>query len=173
MLLETAVSLINHPGVAAAEISNWVDLGCGNGLFTKALASLLKPQSTIYAIDRAPQVKDGTIQNEIQVITRKSDFVTDSLDLPPLDGILMANSLHYVKDKPQFIDRMNGLLKPAGKFIIVEYDTDRPNRWVPYPLKYTALVPVFRMAGYRQIEFIHAVPSVYRDADIYGCIISR
>jgi trans-aconitate methyltransferase len=173
MHLQNAVSLINHPGVSTNGIAKWADLGCGNGLFSKALASLLKPFSTIYAIDKTPGIKDGSTGNGIHIITRKSDFVLDELELPPLDGILMANSLHYVKDKSEFINHISSKLKPAGKFIIVEYDSDRSNRWVPYPLPFTALMPLFRMAGFQSIELINTVPSVYRDADIYGCMISR
>ena len=39
--------LTNSPGPAT-----WADLGCGDGTFTLALASLLPAGSTIYAVDQ-------------------------------------------------------------------------------------------------------------------------
>jgi SAM-dependent methyltransferase len=173
MNLQNAVSLINHPAVAANGITNWADLGCGNGLFSIALASLLKPGSNVYAVDKTPGITDDRTSDGVHLIVRKFDFLSDEPDLPQLDGILMANSLHYVKDKIKFINQIKDILKPDGKFIIVEYNTDRSNRWVPYPLPFSELPALFLHAGFTSVELINSVPSVYRDSNIYGCIISH
>ncbi|HCW09353.1 MAG TPA: hypothetical protein DGG95_18515, partial [Cytophagales bacterium] len=80
----------------------WADLGCGNGLFTKALASLLGKKSKIFALDKTHQIIEPIYHySEIEFI--KTDFVGEPLTLKNLDGVLMANSLHYVKDKPKLI----------------------------------------------------------------------
>ena len=50
MQLSEAIQLIQHP--VTKEKSAYADLGCGNGLFTKALAQLVAPQSVIYAVDK-------------------------------------------------------------------------------------------------------------------------
>jgi SAM-dependent methyltransferase len=173
MKFHDAVSLINHPGIISNNNTTWADLGCGNGLFSKALASLLKPLSTVYAVDRTPGIKDNKTENGVNIIARTKDFTTDELNLPPLDGILMANSLHYVHDKTTFIKQVINSLKPSGKFIIIEYNSNQPNRWVPYPLPFSAVSPLFTGAGFNKIEMINKVPSVYRDTDIFGCIITH
>ena len=59
MKFHDAVSLINHPGIMSNDNTTWADLGCGNGLFSKALASLLRPSSAVYAIDKTPGIKDS------------------------------------------------------------------------------------------------------------------
>jgi SAM-dependent methyltransferase len=173
MKFHDAVSLINHPGIMLNDKAIWADLGCGNGLFSRALASLLRPSSAVYAIDKIPGIKDSITEEGVKIIARKNDFIEDDLDLPPLDGILMANSLHFVEDKFTFINKISKKLNSAGRFIIVEYNSDLSNRWVPYPLPFSAVSTLFIKAGFNKIEMINKVPSVYRDTDIFGCIVTR
>ena len=42
----------------------------------------------------------------VVVKTIESDFVHDDLNLENLDGILMANALHFVRHKKSFIEKM-------------------------------------------------------------------
>ena len=173
MKFHDAVTLINHPGIISNHKTTWADLGCGTGLFSRALASLLLPSSTVYAIDKIPGIRDNITENGVNILAKQKDFTQDELDVPPLDGILMANSIHYVQHKSSFINQIRMKLKPAGKFIIVEYNSDRSNHWVPYPMPFSAVSPLFAKAGFNRIELINKIPSVYRDTDIFGCIITR
>jgi SAM-dependent methyltransferase len=58
------------------------------------------------------------------------------MDLPALDGIVMANSLHFHRKKAPIIEALRRLLKPGGRLLVVEYNTDRGNAWVPYPITF-------------------------------------
>ena len=49
-----AVRLLSSPELQPIRPQTWADLGCGDGVFTRALASLLVPGSTIHAMDRDP-----------------------------------------------------------------------------------------------------------------------
>ena len=117
-----ACALIEH-GVAG-QPGKWADLGCGDGVFTSALCTLLSEEAAIYAVDkdrrRLHQLENNIAESypSAHVNTVRADF-TRSLPLPPLDGIAMANSLHFVKRKPSIISQICEKLKPTGRFIVV------------------------------------------------------
>src|SRR5580704_11555383 len=98
-----AIALLSPAPLNFAQPSRWADLGCGTGLFTLALATLLQPGSTIFAIDRQPKVRPQITPNQVRIEPVWIDFVKHPLNFHDLDGILMANSLHYVKDKATLI----------------------------------------------------------------------
>jgi ubiquinone/menaquinone biosynthesis C-methylase UbiE len=174
MQIEEAIKLIRHPALPITSRMDWADLGCGSGLFTHALAHLLGPASKIYAID-----KDlhgfGRIVGNINVRIEKveANFITDTLNLQNLDGILMANSLHFVSDKPAFFKKWNTFFKQQERYLIVEYDTDIPNRWVPYPISFYSLQRLFAGLDFEFIKKIHEIPSRYNHGNIYSVLVMR
>ncbi|GAB4578019.1 MAG: hypothetical protein Fur0022_07510 [Anaerolineales bacterium] len=161
------VHLIRN-GIPASEPEapppTWADLGSGHGAFTLALADILPPNSIIYSVDR-----DATALREQERVIRTqfprarvyyliADF-TRSLDVPPLDGILMANSLHFHRHKEPILARLRALLKPGGRFILVEYDTDKGNIWVPHPLSYSTWEKLATCAGFKNTHLLATHPS--------------
>lgn len=48
----------------------------------------------------------------------------------------MANSLHFTRHKDPVLDLVRRYLRPTGRLLLVEYNTDRGNVWVPHPLSY-------------------------------------
>lgn len=91
-----------------------------------------------------------------------------------LDGILMANSLHYVRDKLELIQKLSACLKPGGNFLIVEYDTDVPvSHWVPYPVSFSKLKQLFGVTGYGIVEKLGERKSAYGRANLYAAWISH
>jgi len=115
----------------------WADLGAGEGAFTLALADLLGPGAHITAVDKDAGAL-GAIGHGIE--TRVADF-TRPLDLHDLDGIVMANSLHFVRNKAPVLESVRDMLRPGGRLIVVEYSTDRGNPWVPHPFSYQSSIP--------------------------------
>lgn len=133
----------------------WADLGAGEGAFTLALAEIVGPDARIVAIDRdagALRGLDGRIE------TRVADF-TRPLDIHDLDGVLMANSLHFVREKESVLRSVRSMLKPAGRLILVEYGADRGNPWVPYPFSYPRWEKMAAQAGFRNTRLLKTIPS--------------
>jgi SAM-dependent methyltransferase len=142
----------------------WADLGAGSGAFTLALADLLGPAGTIHAIDR-----DGPALDVLRVGMHarfpaivldivRADF-TRPLTLPPLDGVVMANSLHFVRDKAPVLALVRGYLRDGGRLVLVEYDADRGNPWVPFPLSYRTWAGLAADAGFTATRRLAGVPS--------------
>ncbi len=117
----------------------WADFGSGQGAFTLALAELIGQSGTIYSVDKdrgALRRQEQAGKNRFPGLTAyyiKADF-TKPLDLPLLDGLVIANALHFLQYKDKAIQLLANYLRPGGRFLMVEYNTDRGNTWVPHPL---------------------------------------
>lgn len=143
----------------------WADFGAGSGAFTLALSELVGLQAEIYAIDRdrgalakleqSHRARFGTSQN---IHTVRADF-TGALSLPPLDGILMANSLHFYRDKEKVLRHIRKFLKWNGALLLVEYNVDSGNPWVPHPLSFDTFRSLAPRAGYSDPSLLEKIPS--------------
>lgn len=152
--------------------SVWADLGCGDGTFTRALAAQLAPGSTVHAIDRRPTTgSPAGSHRDVAIHVHRGDFTSHPWPFHGIDGVLMANSLHYVRDQPAFLRQSVGQMKPAHRFLVVEYDLAQPNRWVPYPVNRAALADLFGKLGYASIAILGSRPSIYQRAEIYAALI--
>ncbi len=173
MQFQEVVELINNDFITSNNKQVWADLGCGTGTFTTALASLLPGNSLIYAVDKSRTDLDKIPTQFESVVIEKSQADFTKMELPGnLDGILMANSLHYVKEKHWFIRELETHLKKEGCFLIVEYDTEISNIWVPFPINYNSLRKLFEKEEYR-VEKIKEKPSIYRRENIYSALIRK
>ena len=145
------VSLLRG-GVATPD-GVWADLGSGAGAFTLALADLLGATGAIYSVDQdasALAVQKQAMRRSFPsaaINYLAADF-TKPLSLPPLEGVVMANSLHFHRAKESIVQLVRSYLKPGGRLILVEYDTDHGNRWVPYPLSFRTWHALARNCGW-------------------------
>lgn len=174
MELSEAISLLQNEDFLKQNPAYWADLGCGSGLFTFALAHLLKPGSTVQGLDKTlPRFNFDLQPAGVQIGSIQLDFVADELPFQNLDGILMANSLHYVQDKSLLIKKLSRHLKPDGQFLIVEYDTDAPlQHWVPYPMSFASLKRFFENLGFSSVQKLGERGSVFGGNKMYAALIS-
>ncbi|MGS2737619.1 class I SAM-dependent methyltransferase [Sinomicrobium sp. M5D2P17] len=169
MKTKEAIALIEPAGNKLTSSGNWADLGCGTGLFSIALSYYLPNGSTVFAVDKTKSFRPDT--GKVRFI--QADFLKDTLPLEELDGILMANSLHYVKDQSVFLRSLHPYLKPGARFIIIEYDKTVPvSAWVPYPVSFARLGQLFRSLGYTSVEKIGEKASLYGNDMLYAALIA-
>jgi len=164
-------------GGVAGGGTRWADLGSGSGAFTLALADLLGPAGEIWSVDRDA----AALREQARVVGSRlagpalqqlvADF-TRPLDLPQLDGVVMANSLHFVADKLPVLSLVHGYLRDGGRLVLVEYDADRGNHWVPFPLSFATWRDVAVAAGFVATRRIEVVPSRFLGA-IYSAVSYR
>ena len=118
----------------------------------------------IYSIDRdggALRSQERTLRRAFPGTTLTplvADF-TKPLELPPLDGIVMANSLHFERDQLAVLRHVRGYLRPGGRLVLVEYDSDHGNPWVPYPLSFGSWTTLAAEAGLRDTRRLASIPS--------------
>jgi ubiquinone/menaquinone biosynthesis C-methylase UbiE len=151
-------------GVTQGEGGAWADLGAGTGAFTLALADLIGPHGVIHAIDRdraaLAELRSAFVsavpQAELRV--HPGDF-TRRLELADLDGVVMANSLHFVEDKRAVLALVRGYLKHGGRLLLVEYDSDQGNPWVPHPMSFETWRAIATDAGFLDTRKLATVPS--------------
>jgi ubiquinone/menaquinone biosynthesis C-methylase UbiE len=143
----------------------YADFGAGSGAFTLALRELVGSEAMIYAVDK-DKTALGELENyhrarfnSISNLTLLPNDFSHLLDLPPLDGIVMANSLHFFKDREMILRRVRDFLKPDGALLLVEYNVDSGNLWVPYPLSFETFRALAPRAGFTDSRLLAKVPS--------------
>lgn len=157
----------------------WLELGAGTGAFTLALLELLGDEAEVVALDRdagALRRLEADASRRFPVASLRTlvaDF-TSPLPVEPgsLDGVLMANSLHFVRDKKPVLRAAIDVLLPGGRFVLVEYGSDRGNPWVPWPLSYPTWVQLAERVGLRETRKIGEVPSRFLGT-MYAAVSSK
>ena len=81
--------------------------------------------------------------------------------------------MHYVPNRNQvtLLRQWKEYLQPEGQLIVVEYDAETGNRWVPYPMSYTAFQELARAAGFTEPRLLGMRPSRWL-APLYAALTS-
>jgi ubiquinone/menaquinone biosynthesis C-methylase UbiE len=145
----------------------WADLGAGSGAFTLALRELAGPETVIYAVDK-DRIRLAELEGAWRACfgdTRglhllNADF-SRALEIPLLDGIVMANSLHFFRDKRKTLEHVRMLLKTGGVLLLVEYNVDSGNPWVPFPLSFETWRRLAPQAGFSEPRLLATHPSSF------------
>ena len=160
-----------------AKAGTWADLGAGDGAFTLALADLLGPSANITAIDRdarslrqlGDEMRKRFPATRLEMVV--ADF-THPLKLAGLDGVVMANSLHFVRNKGPLLASVRETLRPGGSLVIVEYGADRGNPWVPHPFSYPSWERLAAEAGLEGTRLLETIPSRFLGS-LYSAVSHR
>ncbi|MDA1062014.1 MAG: methyltransferase domain-containing protein [Chloroflexi bacterium] len=147
----------------------WADFGAGGGAFTLALAELIGPGGEIIAIDRDAErlrVNEDALRARFPEVPARhvvADFTAPLdkalFDLPALDGIVIANALHFAREQPPVVELLRGYLAAGGRLLIVEYNAERGNSAVPYPVAYERWQRLASDAGFAHTELLARRPS--------------
>ncbi len=168
MKVVEAQQMIASATIFSETPSTWADLGCGSGVFTRALANQLSANSKIIAIDSEKQTFPENIGNDVQTDFMLANFEQENLLSPVLDGIMMANSLHYIKEKEEFLKKSQSYFKQKGRYLIIEYDTMKGNPWVPFPIDFQHLKTLFLNLGFEKVSRLGERTSKYGLGNLYA-----
>ena len=157
----------------------WADFGAGSGAFTLALADLLGAGAGIIAIDRDADAL-RTLRQAVNAAYTECDLrllhanFRNALTLPPLDGAVMANSLHFVPRHKQegVVRRIWDALRPGGYLILVEYNSARGTLWAPHTLSDEMWRDLSQRAGFTQTRVVARRPSRHL-GEIYSAVCMK
>ena len=99
------------------------------------------------------------------------DFTTLA-GISGLDGIIMANSLHFQKNADEVLRRAQDWLKPLGSLVIVEYNVERPNPWVPFPVPFRRLATIADTVGIGPARLLATRHSRYH-GQVYSALLQK
>lgn len=156
-LLRRAVAGVGSP---------WADFGSGEGAFTLALRDLLGPDAEIYSIERDGarlhhQQRNFAVQFPVSNVRFLQEDFTRPLGLPPLNGMVIANALHFYRDKVKILRTLRDYLLNHGRLVVVEYNATQGNPWVPFPFSFDTLNTIAPQAGFTEPELMETVPSSF------------
>ena len=112
-----------------------IDLCCGNGHFTAALAGLVGPKGKVIAVDldfnmleqarlRVAQATQGNPAASCQWIEADACRLDQVLAANiKADALVIANTFHGVPDQPALSTTVAKVLKPGGSYIIINWHT--------------------------------------------------
>ena len=114
---------------------NVIDLGCGYGYFTVALARQAGP-GLVTAIDIDPEMLEqakAACGTPVNCLWRLGDAMDVARLVPvPADYVLIANTFHGAPDKTAFARAVHEVLRPGGRMAVVN--------WHPIPREQTVVL---------------------------------
>jgi len=112
-----------------------VDLCCGDGLFTTALAATAR---RVFAVDLDETLLAAAERRLTDAGFGNCTFIADdarrlrSVVPGPVDLVYCANTFHGVPDQQRLAQMIHGCLQPSGRFVIVN--------WYPRPREETRVL---------------------------------
>jgi ubiquinone/menaquinone biosynthesis C-methylase UbiE len=116
--------VVRELGVAAGEMV--CEIGGGPGYFSLRLARAVGPMGRVFAVDAEPRMLDllrrrmreQGVLNITPVLGLGDDpLVPDGM----FDLVLMVNAFHHVHDRVAYLSRIARLLRPAGRFVNIDF----------------------------------------------------
>ncbi|HLJ80324.1 MAG TPA: class I SAM-dependent methyltransferase [Ktedonobacterales bacterium] len=158
----------------------WAVISSDAGAFTLALYGIVGPSAELYVVDKSERAL-GKQRRELarraptaHIHYVRADF-TQPWELPPLDGIVLANMLHGVKLERQqeVLRHMHDALKPEeGRFILVDHEASKGSWRVPYPINYESFEYLAGVAGFADVRRLALLP-VSLTREIYSALCMR
>ena len=133
----------------------------------------------VYAVDRDATAlrtlsrTSARLSASAEVRAIVGDF-TAAVELPPLDGVVVANALHFVPypDQPRVLGEIAARVEGRGPIVVVEYERRAANPYVPFPISFDALGALAAECGLDVPRLLATQPSRFRGS-IYSAIVRR
>lgn len=125
--------------ISFAELSKsekWAIFGVPNKNYVYAIADVLGLSGQVHAVDKSKR-KLAVINPEVKGLAKinleNKDFLAAKL-FDDLDGVFLPYSLHKVANPMKFLGQVMLSIKVDGKLLILDYNTQRANPRLKYPV---------------------------------------
>lgn len=111
------------------------DVGAGSGYFTVPVAKAVGPEGKVLAIDIRQEMLDYIFSRMQAEQLQNIELMKVEPDDPMLpsggvDLILMIDTMHYIKERTAYGEKLRAGLAPGGKLVIIDYI---PKPWEERP----------------------------------------
>jgi ubiquinone/menaquinone biosynthesis C-methylase UbiE len=97
-----------------------LELGCGTGNFSEAVAPLVEHLVATDMSERMLHQASAKLGLHGNIRLQREDAYTTSFDDSEFDAVLMANLLHIVDDPAQVLRECNRVVRDGGKIVAVD-----------------------------------------------------
>lgn len=162
---EVMEALAFEPGEIVA------DIGAGTGYFTVRIARAVGSEGKVLAHDISPEmlgflerrIEAEQLENvELKKVERDDAMIPDK----GVDTIIMVDTIHYIKERTPYVEKLRKGLKPGGRFVIIDYRVkpweERP--WGPPPqqqIPKDQLNSEIEAAGFKRVADHDFLPEQY------------
>lgn len=132
------------------------DLGCGSGFFTIPLS---KRVAKVYAIDMQKEmlqilekkIREQKIKNIKLMLSQENKI---PLDDESIDFLITVNTLHEFGDRDRMIREMRRVLKPNGKFTVVDFKKEETGFGPPVAIRIAKAqaISLFERKGFKTLK---------------------
>lgn len=165
------------PGLLDKPNGIWVDAASGDGVFAETLIEQSPSTLLVIGLDlrlsAAERFRNAVCRVVNKGIALQAD-ISSPLPVRSVDGILVANGLHFFQEKQQaeILENFAQALKDGGSLIIVEYNTARPTAAVPFPIPLQSMDRLLTTSGFEQAKNTSRVKSSYL-GEMYAVLTNK
>ena len=127
---------------------NFVDLGCGTGIYTKKIRDLAQLINPVICVDISAKMLEN-IPNNVQFKPIVMDARLFAEQSKKYDKVLMQKMLHHIKDIKGLIENLFDRLNPGGKILTIG---------IPRNIEYLLFD-----AAFKRYQELHPVGNQIRD----------
>lgn len=147
------------------------DLGAGSGYFTLRLAAAVGERGKVWALDIRQEMLDhiaGRLAEAELTNVELKQVLPDDPQLPvgAVDTVFMVDTMHYIKDRRVYAEKLRAGLAPGGRVVIIDfrYDPQAQREFAP-PLEQqvpeATLIDEFAAAGLMLADRYDFLPEQY------------
>ena len=111
------------------ELGELVELGCGTGIFTEAIALKTKRMVAIDLSDSLLAVARRRIGDHPKVTIQKENCKATSFPSEAIDSVFMANLIHVVESPSTLLQECYRILRKNGTLVIVTFTDHEMKLW--------------------------------------------